>query len=436
MTGNERVRLKGFYENELTNHILSFWLPRCEDREYGGYLNGFDNFGEHLINYDKYTWSQGRFVWLFARLASTRADLFSRSQRQEFLRLAKGGRDFLMAHCLMGPEDMRCVYVTERDGRPKYADGWETLDMSIYADCFVVLAMAGYGAAAKDRESYDFGKRLYLSVLERVKSGIFNTLPYPLSREYRAHGIPMILTNVTCEMYRAAAVLDGDFCPVLKEYLAEFGEDILENFADENGTIHEIISADNRWVEGLLGQHDMWFLLEAADILGRPRWMERIAKIAKRALEIGWDEEYGGILHYSSVTGGRPDVDGHEGEEQPAEAQVRSGWGDKLWWVHSEALYTTLLCYVRTGDREFWDWHEKVFEYTFRVFPNRDPEVREWKQICGRDGSPQEKVVALPVKDPFHIARNLILIAELLGGIGMNTAGAGRRLPMIYGLTV
>ena len=53
MTGNERVRLKGFYENELTNHILSFWLPRCEDREYGGYLNGFDNFGEHLINYDK-----------------------------------------------------------------------------------------------------------------------------------------------------------------------------------------------------------------------------------------------------------------------------------------------------------------------------------------------------------------------------------------------
>ena len=72
-----------------------------------------------------YTWSQGRFVWLFARLASTRADLFSRSQRQEFLRLAKGGRDFLMAHCLMGPEEMRCVYVTKRDGRPKYADGHE-----------------------------------------------------------------------------------------------------------------------------------------------------------------------------------------------------------------------------------------------------------------------------------------------------------------------
>ena len=99
---------------------------------------------------------------------------------------------------------------------------------------------------------------------------------------------------------------------------------------------------------------------------------------------------------------------------EPVERQVREGWGDKLWWVHSEALYTTLLCYHRTGEARFLEWHEKVFSYTFRTFPNRDPEVREWKQICKRDGSPQDKVVALPVKDPFHITRNLILILELL----------------------
>ena len=90
------------------------------------------------------------------------------------------------------------------------------------------------------------------------------------------------------------------------------------------------------------------------------------------------------------------------------------GFGDKLWWIHSEALYTTLRLYLETGDEQFWAWHEKVFAYTFRVFPNRDPEIREWKQICMRDGRPQEKVVALPVKDPFHITRNLILIIELL----------------------
>lgn len=79
---------------------------------------------------------------------------------------------------------------------------------------------------------------------------------------------------------------------------------------------------------------------------------------------------------------------------EPVERQVREGWGDKLWWVHSEALYTTLLCYHRTGETRFLEWHEKVFSYTFRTFPNRDPEVREWKQIwagwkpSGQGGGP------------------------------------------------
>jgi N-acylglucosamine 2-epimerase len=94
--------------------------------------------------------------------------------------------------------------------------------------------------------------------------------------------------------------------------------------------------------------------------------------------------------------------------------QVQEGWGDKLWWVHSEALYTTLLCHARTGDPAFLDLYDQVFDYTFRTFPNPDRAVREWIQIRKRDGTPQNKVVALPVKDPYHIMRNVIQIIELL----------------------
>lgn len=89
MDRNELLRLKGFYENELTNRILAFWLPRCEDREYGGYVNCFDNAGEKLQSYDKYTWSQGRFVWVFSRLAVTRIGIFTQKQRKEFLPAGK-----------------------------------------------------------------------------------------------------------------------------------------------------------------------------------------------------------------------------------------------------------------------------------------------------------------------------------------------------------
>ena len=69
MERSEIRKLFGFYENELSNQILSFWLPRCLDTQYGGYVNCFDNSGRNLVSCDKYTWSQGRFVWMFAKLA-------------------------------------------------------------------------------------------------------------------------------------------------------------------------------------------------------------------------------------------------------------------------------------------------------------------------------------------------------------------------------
>ena len=86
----------------------------------------------------------------------------------------------------------------------------------------------------------------------------------------------------------------------------------------------------------------------------------------------------------------------------------------KLWWVHSEALYTTLLLYLETGEEAFRLWFGRVFDYAFQTFPNPDQSIGEWIQIRTRRGEPQDKVVALPVKDPYHIIRNLILIIELL----------------------
>lgn len=119
----ERKKFFGFFENELTNQILSFWMKRCEDKKYGGFLNCFDNNkGEKLVSHDKYTWSQGRFVWMFSALAMTDAPIFTREQRAEFLRLARQGADFIMNHCLMGKDDWRCVFLMERDGAPK--GGW------------------------------------------------------------------------------------------------------------------------------------------------------------------------------------------------------------------------------------------------------------------------------------------------------------------------
>ena len=417
----ELYGLYGFYQNELRQNMLGFWLPRCEDKEYGGYVNCFDNRGEHLVSYDKYTWSQGRFVWLFARLAATDVPMFSDAERQEFLRLSANGAEFLMKHCLIAPDDVRCVFLMERDGSPKEVEAGAPLDMSIYADCFVVLGLAMYACAAKDEAAYEFSGRLYESVKSRVQQGTFHTLPYPLSPCFRAHGIPMILNNTARELYRAAKEFDTRYAECLKEDMELYATDVLEHFVDENDCMHEVINRDNTMFPQILGQHmnpghtieDVWFLLDAAEICGKPEWKEKICRIADQALEKGWDHTYGGLLHFCGLSGGEP-VGDVEGVEEETMLKQLSGWGDKLWWIHSEALYSTLRCFCESSEERFLDWHTRVFEYTYRTFPNEDPNIREWIQIRTRDGAPQEKVVALPVKDPFHISRNLILILELL----------------------
>ena len=87
-----------FYVKHLKENILHFWMPRCLDKEMGGYFNCFDNTGEHLMSKDKFIWSQGRFVWTFSKLATTTADIFTEDERKEFLEYAAHGIDFLRKH--------------------------------------------------------------------------------------------------------------------------------------------------------------------------------------------------------------------------------------------------------------------------------------------------------------------------------------------------
>ena len=158
----------------------------------------------------------------------------------------------------------------------------------------------------------------------------------------------------------------------------------------------------------------MWFQLEAADIISENKYIDTIYRVIKKTMALGWDGEYGGLLHFVACDGLDTGFDVGSAENEPQMKLFLDDYGSKLWWVHSEAMYTNLLAYFRTGDGDFLIQFGKVFDYAFSTFPNPDRTVREWIQIRTREGRPQEKVVALPVKDPYHIIRNVILIIELL----------------------
>lgn len=416
--------LLGFYENELNSNILPFWLNNSVDTVNGGFLNCFDNPGKNLLSHDKYTWSQGRFVWIWSKLFMMDCGTFTNAQRAQFLSLARNGRDFLFKHCLIAPGDWRCVYVMDETGEPKIAPGVDCLDASVFADNFVICGFAKYAEATGDIETYIFCKKLFQSYLKRVSSGNYPSLPYPMPPNYISHSSRMSISNLAQEVYGAAKTLDPDYCTELKKIIREANDDLLHLFVDKNKNLYEMINSDFSHCENLLSRHmnpghiieDMWFMINAGSVLDNTEYLSEACAISKRALSIGWDKEFGGLLHFCDLNGGKPagSIEGIENEHMTK--LVLSSWDDKLWWIHSEALYTTLLCYEKTDDQEFLEWHDKIFDYTFSVFPNPDREIREWVQILTRDGKPQKKIVALPVKDPFHIIRNLVLIIEMLYG--------------------
>ncbi len=415
-------QLLSFFKEELTDRLLFFWMDRCLDRENGGYLNCFFNDGSRLVSTDKYTWSQGRFLWVFSRLATMESDLFDKKQRAVFLSYAKNGMEFLKKHVLLDGEPLRCVFLTDAKGTPKAVEGHEGYDLSISADCFVVMGFAAYARAAEDREAWNFAKALGESVYERYESGNYRSLPYPVPSGYRTHAKPMILTNVFCELYRAAEQFDRSYAETLKRRIADCHREVFEVFTDERHLVHEFTLSDGSFAESLFGQHinpghtleDMWFQWEAADIIDLDIYRKEIGKIVEQTMALGWDEPYGGLYHFVPCDGLNTAYEAGALGDEPQMRLVLDDWGSKLWWVHSEAMYTNLLLYIKTGKEQYLRHFEQVFDYAYRTFPNPDPAIREWIQIRTRDGQPQEKVVALPVKDPYHIIRNVLLIIELL----------------------
>ncbi len=421
MDAMERKLQIGFYENELCCNILPFWLERCEDRENGGYVNCFSNDGSRLVSTDKFIWSQGRFVWVFSHMAGMERP-FRKAERERFLELAKSGRDFLVRHGFCPDKPLRCVFLTDAAGNPKLIEGYDRYDLSTGADGFAIIGLCEYARVSGDRETYEIVKELYESTMEREESGNFGSYPYPISNRYVQHGLYMGWVLRSYCMALAAERFEPGYAPIPKQRMRNAMDMILNRFVDENDVLHEVLYKDFSRVPGAYGNfanpghtlEELWFIQNGTELLGEFSCTEHLGAIARKTFRIGWDETYGGLYHFCATEGGQPVPGPDDPVEELTYRQMIGGWGDKLWWAQSEALYSSLLFGERLQDRELQDWYRKLFQYTFQHYPNPDREIREWVQILDREGKPQDKVTGLPVKDPFHIIRNLICILEFL----------------------
>lgn len=383
-----KKQLQRSYLELLLDGIVPFWKKHGIDAQHGGVLSCMEESGR-VISGDKYIWSQARWVW-------TCSALYNRiEKRPEFLDWARSTIDFLLRHGR--DEKGHWVYHTTREGQ--VVEG----ATSIYSDCFVVYGLSEYCRAVRNPTLQTLACQIFASIQERIEAPDFSaTAPYPLPPNRRNHGVPMILTEVAGELARTtgdraiAAAADDYAARVMNHFVRPKRQFLLE-FLDRN--YREVPAPEGTYVMPGHAIESMWFVMRRALAHGDRRTVRDAVEVMRWHLEKGWDPEYGGI--YLGM-----DADGHPPYLPNAEA--------KLWWPHTEALYGLLLARELTGESWCETWFDRVHEWSLHHFPN--PETGEWRQRLNRAGEPISKVVALPVKDPFHLPRAVMLSLELLRG--------------------
>jgi len=382
----ELTELLDLYRKTLLDDVVPFWMEHAIDPN-GGINSCIEDDGT-VVSRDRWGWSQWRAVWVFSKL-------YNRIEpRTEWLDTAQGICNFAAAH---GPLDNgHWPLLTDGDGALQR--GYE----SLYVDGFALYGLVELWRATRDDRLLEMAMatfRATATVLQADEPP--PAWPYPIPSNRMAHGISMIFSLVYNELAKEtddAAVqaaadwhhervmttfLRGDR-GLLLEWLGRWGEEVPgpEGTAVVPG--HAIES--------------MWFQMHIARARDDTGTLDRATAAIRRHLEIGWDDEYGGL--FLAV-----DADG--------DPTVAWAYHDtKLWWPHTEALYATLLAYEHC--REDWclEWHERVREYSYAHFPVDGR--GEWRQKLDRQGRPMAEVVALPVKDPFHLPRALIYCIDAL----------------------
>lgn len=374
--------LRAFLSDHLMNDIMPFWLRHAVD-EAGGLNTCLDDEGR-LVSRDKWLWSQWRAVWVFSRL-HRKVDASGR-----WLALADHVLSFCVEHG-WDPSQRGWRLRVAGDGAP--LAGCE----SLYVDAFAIYGLAEHYRATGSQRSASWARRTADAAIERLASphDAIPHFPYPIPPGARVHGLPMMFSLVLWELgraldeprYRDAALALAD--EVFNDFYRPDRDVILERIAAGGG---ELPGPEGTAVVPGHAIECMWFQAHIAHGRGDRDRLAECFRLTRRHLELGWDDDHGGL---------RLAVD--------ADGRAEVGWAHadtKLWWPHTEALYAVALAHEHTRADWCVSWFDQLADYSFNHYPHPQG---EWRQKLDRRGRPITDVVALPVKDPFHLPRALLL---------------------------
>ncbi len=379
--------LLDFYRKHLLEDIMPFWVEHAIDREYGGIFTGINDDGS-LNTTDKFIWSNARAIYTFSALYN------HMGKDEKWLDVAAN----ICRFCLDHGRDERGVWGYLADRKGKMLEG----EKAIQVDAFALMGLTEYARATGDREAIEAAVATYESVIDRLaRPGSYGTHPYPIPEGAKAHRDRF---QFALAFFELGAYLERE--DILQQALVK-ADDVMDNFRrPEREVLVEYVSCDNRMMDTSAGRamvpghalESMWFMIHVYRHLQNQERIAQAAETMRWAMEKGWDSEHGGLFLGIDIDDRKPPY-----------------WKNadtKIWWVFSEALYAMLLAYEHCRQDWCLHWYWKVHDWTFEHFPDR--QHGEWTQKLDREGRKIDRLIALPVKDPFHLPRAIILCIDVL----------------------
>jgi len=296
------------------------------------------------------------------------------------------GAAFLEKHGM--DKDGNWYFSLTREGNPLVQP------YNIFSDCFAAMAFAQLGKATGSGTYNKIAEQTFRNILARRENpkGIYNKT-FPGSRPIKGFALPMILSNLVLEVEHliepelVEETINYAVCEVMEYFYQKESGLILENVAMDGSILDTF---DGRLVNPGHGLESMWFLMDIGVRTGDNNLVRKTTNIALDILEFGWDKEYGGIFYFQDAKGYSLD---------------RLDWDQKLWWVHQEAILAMLKGYAHTGDKRCWEWFEKLHDYAWNHFA--DKEHGEWFGYLNRKGEVLLDLKGGKWKGCFHTPRFL-----------------------------
>ena len=402
---------------EATKDLLRTWYPRVVDEEFGGYLSDFNADWEEEGPQRKMIVTQARHVWTASQAAMRYPD------EPMFLEVAKHGVDFL-GDRMWDDENGGFYTLVSQEGEP-ILEGGNALKTA-YGNAFGIYGLAAYAKASEDPNALEFAQKAFRWLDEHSHDpeygGYFQNLQQDGSvmLPYR---VPPKDQNSSIHLLEAFTALydvwpDATVRDRLEEMLLLVRDTMVQNeqylqlyfeadwspisYQDSLPAVREA----NYWMDHVSVGHDVetaFLMLEATHALGidDARTLEVGKSMVDHALDVGWDDQYGGfydIVYYL-----------------PGDTEATVIEDTKTWWAQAEGLNSLLLMHTLYPDHvpSYYSQFETLWSYANSFLID---EQRGGWYSGGIDKEPERYDYAKSHiwKGSYHTVRSLMHCADML----------------------